>query len=57
MPERKNELIMKFWDYIVWYPYRYETGYDGIHNGGIKKLSPDAPKEAVKAYREFFCVR
>ena len=29
-----------------------EEGYDGIHDGGWKGLSEDAPEEAVNQYNE-----
>ena len=45
--------VDKFIDYLEYYPGSDEEGYDGIHDGGWKGLSPDAPEEAKKQYAEF----
>lgn len=39
-----------FDDYVEYYPYEDEPGYDGKHDGGIKGLKPGAPKEVRDAY-------
>lgn len=42
-----------FWDYLIFYPCEDESGYDGIHDGGIKKIKDDAPEQAKKAYENY----
>ena len=38
---------------LLFYPEEDEPNYDGIHNGGIKGISQDAPKAAKEAYNEY----
>lgn len=45
--------LMKFWDYLEYYPDEDEPGFDGVHNGGIKGIRDDAPESAKKAYEEW----
>lgn len=40
-------------EYAEFYPYEDEEGYDGIHDGGVKGLKPNAPEKARKAYEEY----
>ena len=47
------EKVKLFWDYLLFYPYSDEDGYDGIHEGGIKGLREDAPEEARKQFLEY----
>lgn len=47
------DAVKDFWDYIECYPYEDEEGYDGIHNGGIKCISKNAPKSAKLAYEKY----
>ena len=47
------ELLKKFSKYMVFYPDEDESGFDGIHYGGFKCLSEDAPESAIKAYEEY----
>ena len=45
--------MKEFWGYIVWYPEEDEEGFDGIHYGGIKGISDNAPEAAKKAFYEY----
>lgn len=47
------ETVKDFWDYVEFYPYEDEEGYDGVHDGGIKGLREGAPAKAVKAYEKY----
>lgn len=47
------DMVKDFHDYLEYFPCDDEEGYDGVHNGGIKGLSPNAPESAKKAYEEF----
>ena len=47
------EKVQLFWDYLLFYPESDEEGYDGIHDGGIKDISDDAPEEAKKQFAEY----
>jgi hypothetical protein len=49
----KDNAIDDFYEYIEYYPYSDEEGYDGIHDGGWKGLREDAPEKAKKAYEKF----
>lgn len=42
-----------WWEYAIFYPEEDEPGYDGVHDGGIKGISDDAPDEAKKAFDEY----
>ena len=42
-----------FWNYLVFFPYEDEQGYDGVHDGGIKCIKDNAPEWAKKAYVEY----
>lgn len=42
-----------WWEYAEFYPGEDEEDYDGIHDGGIKGLTIDAPEKARKAYEEY----
>lgn len=42
-----------FWKYLEFYPCEDEEGYDGVHDGGIKGISEDAPESAKKAFEEY----
>ena len=42
-----------WWKYADFYPYDDEPGYDGKHNGGLKGLKKDAPKEAVEEFEKY----
>lgn len=42
-----------WWEYAEYYPDEDEAGYDGVHDGGVKGISPDAPEEVRKAYTEY----
>lgn len=46
------EYVKDFWDYLEFYAEEDEDGYDGVHDGGIKGIKPDAPENAKKAYQE-----
>lgn len=48
-----NEFLKKFWAWVEFYPEEDAPDYDGKHDGGIKGLKKDAPKEAREAFREF----
>lgn len=39
--------------YIIRYPTSLDEGYDGVHDGGIKGLKPDAPKEVVEEFKRY----
>lgn len=45
--------VKAFWDYLEFYPEEDEPDYDGIHDGGIKGISNDAPEAAKDAYFEY----
>lgn len=45
--------VEQFWDYLIFYPDEDEEGYDGIHSGGIRGISDDAPENVKKAYHEY----
>lgn len=45
--------VKVFWDHLEFYPEEDEPGYDGIHDGGVKGISEDAPKAAKEAYKEY----
>jgi hypothetical protein len=42
-----------FWDYLEFYPYSDETGYDGVHDGGIKGIKDNAPNDAKEAFEKY----
>lgn len=42
-----------WWDYVEFYPYEDEEDYDGIHNGGIKGISENAPDEVKKEFEKY----
>jgi len=42
-----------FWDYLKYYPDEDEDGFDGVHYGGIKGISDDAPEEAKKVFAAY----
>lgn len=42
-----------WWDYAEFYPYEDEEGYDGVHDGGLKGVSDDAPDEIKNAFKEY----
>ena len=45
--------VKEFWDYLEFYAYEGEEGFDGIHDGGIKGIRVDAPESAKKAYAKW----
>jgi hypothetical protein len=45
-----------FWNYLEFYPESDEEGYDGEHDGGIKGIRDDAPKEAKEAYKKYLLI-
>lgn len=45
--------VKVFWGYLEFYPEEDEPDYDGIHDGGIKGISEDAPKAVKEAYDEY----
>lgn len=47
------EQVKGFWDYLEYYPEDDEEGYDGIHNGGIKGISVNAPDAAKVDYNKW----
>lgn len=47
------ENLEKFWKYLEYYPDEDEPGFDGVHYGGIKGVSNDAPESAKKAFTEY----
>lgn len=46
-------MVKDFWDYVEMYPDEDEPDFDGVHYGGIKGLSANAPDHARKAYAEY----
>ena len=44
--------ISKYSKYIIKYPGPDEEGFDGIHYGGFKCLTDDAPDYLVKFFKE-----
>lgn len=40
-------------DYMEYWPRRDEEGYDGVHNGGWKWISKDAPPEMKEKFMEY----
>lgn len=47
-------LAFQSWmDYLEYYPDEGEEGFDGVHFGGIKGISPDAPEKEKAAFRLF----
>lgn len=47
------ENLKEFWEYLEFYPDEDEPGFDGIHYGGIKNLSNDAPETAKIAFLKY----
>ena len=45
--------LAEFWKYIEFYPDEDEPDFDGVHYGGIKGISEDAPESARKAFAEY----
>lgn len=48
-----NTELEKFWEYLEFYPDEDEPDFDGVHCGGIKGISDDAPESAKKAFEEY----
>ena len=48
-----NTELEKFWEYLEFYPDEDELDFDGVHYGGIKGISDDAPESAKKAFSEY----
>lgn len=44
------EEVKDFWEYLEYYPEEDEPGYDGIHDGGIKGISENAPQSVKEQY-------
>lgn len=42
-----------WWDYAEFYPYEDDPDYDGEHNGGLKGLKKNAPKDAIEEYKKY----
>lgn len=42
-----------FWKYLEFYPYEDEEDYDGVHNGGIKGISENAPDEMKEEFEKY----
>lgn len=42
-----------WWEYVIFYPREDEPDYDGVHDGGIKGLSVDAPEDVRKAFEQY----
>lgn len=49
----KWDEVKPFWRYIEFYPESDEDSYDGIHDGGIKGLTDDAPDSAKEAFKKY----
>lgn len=47
------ENLKEFWKYIEFYPDEDEHDFDGVHYGGIKGISEDAPESAKKVFAEY----
>lgn len=46
--------VFETWmNYIELYPDEDEEGFDGVHYGGIKCLSADAPEKEKAAYQRY----
>lgn len=48
-----ENIVKSFWDFLEYYPESDEEGYDGIHDGGIKGIRPDAPDKAKVDYEKW----
>lgn len=48
-----DEKLKEFWDYLEFYPDEDEPNFDGVHYGGIKGISDDAPDKVKKVYEEY----
>lgn len=42
-----------FRDYLIFYPEEDESGFDGVHYGGIKGIKDDAPQSAKEAFAQY----
>lgn len=47
------ESVKEFWDYLEFYSDEDEPDFDGVHYGGIKGISDDAPESAKKAFARY----
>lgn len=47
------QVYQEWMQYLVYYPGEDEEGYDGVHDGGIKGMSDNAPDSARKAFEDF----
>lgn len=47
------QVYEEWMQFLVYYPGEDEEGYDGVHDGGIKGVSDNAPAEARKAFDNF----
>lgn len=44
--------LMEISEYLEYYPYSDEEGYDGVHDGGLKGIKDNAPDWAKKIFYE-----
>lgn len=47
-----DETYSKLAPWFEYYPDEDEEDYDGIHNGGVKGLKKNAPKDIRKLYSD-----
>lgn len=47
------DIVKEFWKYVIFYPYEDEADYDGVHDGGIKGISENAPDSAKQAFFKY----
>lgn len=43
----------KWRKYAEWYPCKLDPDYDGVHDGGLIRMKPDAPEWAKKDCEQY----